>query len=46
MTAKALFFDVFGTVVDWRRGVAREVNIKRDTASVPIPKFASSEPPH
>jgi 2-haloacid dehalogenase len=24
MTAKALFFDVFGTVVDWRSGVARE----------------------
>ena len=24
MTAKALFFDVFGTLVDWRTGVARE----------------------
>src|SRR5262245_63038021 len=24
MTAKARFFDVFGTVVDWRSGVARE----------------------
>ena len=23
-TVKALFFDVFGTMVDWRRGVARE----------------------
>ncbi|MGZ5085395.1 MAG: haloacid dehalogenase type II, partial [Usitatibacter sp.] len=22
--AKALFFDVFGTLVDWRTGVARE----------------------
>ena len=22
---RALFFDVFGTVVDWRTGVAREV---------------------
>ena len=24
MVAKAFFFDVFGTVVDWREGVARE----------------------
>src|ERR1700722_5257497 len=24
MPAKALFFDVFGTLVDWRSGVARE----------------------
>jgi 2-haloacid dehalogenase len=24
MPAKALFFDVFGTLVDWRAGVARE----------------------
>jgi FMN phosphatase YigB (HAD superfamily) len=23
-SVKALFFDVFGTLVDWRRGVARE----------------------
>ena len=22
--AKALFFDIFGTVVDWRGGIARE----------------------
>ena len=25
MTVRALVFDVFGTVVDWRSGVAREV---------------------
>src|ERR1700730_19322130 len=25
MSARALFFDVFGTLVDWRSGVAREV---------------------
>ncbi|MFL6821133.1 MAG: haloacid dehalogenase type II, partial [Xanthobacteraceae bacterium] len=24
MSVKALFFDVFGTLVDWRSGVARE----------------------
>ena len=24
MSVKALFFDVFGTLVDWRAGVARE----------------------
>ena len=26
MSAKALFFDVFGTLVDWRSGVAREAS--------------------
>ena len=24
MSVKALFFDVFGTLVDWRAGIARE----------------------
>jgi 2-haloacid dehalogenase len=27
MPVKALFFDVFGTLVDWRRGIAREAEI-------------------
>jgi 2-haloacid dehalogenase len=27
MPAKALFFDVFGTLVDWRSGIAREAEI-------------------
>ena len=27
MTPKALFFDVFGTLVDWRAGVAREAEM-------------------
>ncbi|MET0469720.1 MAG: haloacid dehalogenase type II, partial [Xanthobacteraceae bacterium] len=24
MSVRALFFDVFGTLVDWRAGIARE----------------------
>ena len=27
MSAKAFFFDIFGTVVDWREGVAREARL-------------------
>ena len=27
MTVKALFFDVFGTLVDWRTSIARETEI-------------------
>src|SRR4030081_49499 len=27
MAVKALFFDVFGTLVDWRSGIAREAEI-------------------
>src|SRR6266851_1305492 len=27
VSAKALFFDVFGTLVDWRTGVAREAEL-------------------
>jgi 2-haloacid dehalogenase len=41
---KALVFDVFGTVVDWRRSIAREVEelAKRKGFTVDAAKFADS----
>src|SRR5580698_5060897 len=36
---KALLFDVFGTVVDWRSGVARDVAQFLSRHSVPIDSF-------
>jgi 2-haloacid dehalogenase len=43
-SVKALVFDVFGTVVDWRSSVAREVNTlaKRKGVSVDGAKFADA----
>lgn len=43
-SVKALVFDVFGTVVDWRSSVAREVNAlaKRKGVSVDGAKFADA----
>lgn len=40
---KALVFDVFGTVVDWRAGVAREAAILR-TAGCPASGKTGSDP--
>ena len=36
LKVKALLFDVFGTVVDWRTGIAREAEIvaKKNNISV------------
>lgn len=41
---KALLFDVFGTVVDWRSGVARDVNsfLSRHAISADAFKFADA----
>ncbi|OAJ52854.1 haloacid dehalogenase, type II [Paraburkholderia ginsengiterrae] len=36
---KALLFDVFGTVVDWRNGVARHVGLFLNRHSIPIEPF-------
>ena len=33
---KALLFDVFGTVVDWRTGIARDVKVIADKHNIPI----------
>ena len=37
---RALFFDVFGTLVDWRTGVAREAEAHAYQASVDIASLA------
>jgi 2-haloacid dehalogenase len=41
---KALVFDTFGTVVDWRSSVAREVEVlaKRKGVAIDAPKFADA----
>ena len=44
---RALVFDVFGTVVDWREGVAREFAAflkKRDVAGVDVHAMADAWP--
>ena len=33
---KALLFDVFGTVVDWRTGIARDVKVIADKHNISI----------
>lgn len=40
---KALLFDVFGTVVDWRRGVARDVKACFDTIGIDVDAFAFAD---
>ena len=42
LAVKALVFDTFGTVVDWRSSVAREVDVlaKRKGVTIDAPKFA------
>jgi FMN phosphatase YigB (HAD superfamily) len=49
---KALFFDVFGTLVDWRTGIAREserilspLGHALDWPPSPMPGAASTSPP-
>ncbi len=41
---KAVTFDVFGTVVDWRSSIAREINLLADEKEVSIDgaEFASA----
>ena len=41
---KAVTFDVFGTVVDWRSSIAREINLLADGKEVSIDgdEFASA----
>ena len=44
LKVKALLFDVFGTVVDWRTGIAREVEsvAKKNNISLDPFDFADS----
>ena len=35
MTVRALFFDVFGTLVDWRTGVARDAEALLSRSATP-----------
>jgi len=42
-TQKALLFDVFGTLVDWRRSIAREVEATLGTHDEPIDGFAFAD---
>jgi 2-haloacid dehalogenase len=44
LTVKAFVFDTFGTVVDWRSSVAREVDVlaKRKGVTIDAPKFADA----
>src|SRR5262249_61620237 len=44
---KALVFDVFGTVVDWRTAVGREVEqlARRKQLTIDGAKFADARPP-
>jgi 2-haloacid dehalogenase len=43
MSAKALFFDVFGTLVDWRSGVAREAESILGAAGHKLDWFAFAD---
>ena len=39
LKVKALLFDVFGTVVDWRTGIAREVESIADKNHISLDPF-------
>ena len=43
MTIEAFLFDVFGTCVDWRRGIAREVAKKAAEKGLSIDSFAFAD---
>jgi len=40
---KALLFDIFGTVVDWRTGVAQEVESFFSQHSIPVDSTAFAD---
>jgi FMN phosphatase YigB (HAD superfamily) len=39
LAVKALFFDVFGTLVDWRSSIAREAEALLKLKAVPVRLF-------
>src|SRR5687767_1444204 len=43
MTIEAFLFDVFGTCVDWREGIAREVAKAASEKGLPIDSFAFAD---
>ena len=44
MTVRALFFDVFGTLVDWRTSIAREAEALLKPLGFRVTRIASGLP--